>query len=145
MPRKKTGGVLPIALYIQGKPTLRDRGARERSVKKLLLLDIVVVIKEVDVPYSPSVVADKLSVALRTLISGIRRQHALYTHADTLHRLHRRPARGTEQVEANDAVAVDMGVHWNRSRSVRRGGKFDELNLRRLWKLKMMSCQKSRN
>ena len=57
----------------------------------------------------------KLLVTLRPFILCVTRQHTLNTHANTLNALNRRPARRTEQVQADDAIGVDVRVDWYRS------------------------------
>ena len=71
----------------------------------------------VDEPYISNRSArteDKLVVAFRPLVLGVSRQHALDGHAHAFDALDGRPAiAGGEQVEADDSVAVDVGMHGN--------------------------------
>lgn len=64
----------------------------------------------------------------RSLVLRVAGQHALQAHADALDVLHRTPAGGAEEVEADDAVAVDVWMHGDgagrrgRGRGKGRGG-----------------------
>ena len=69
---------------------------------------------KVDVTGPLAVGSDKVGIARRPLILCIAGQHALQTHADTLDVLNRAPALRPEQVEANNAIGVDMRVHRDR-------------------------------
>jgi hypothetical protein len=75
----------------------------------------IVVVKEINVPRPSSIVGYEMLVSLRTLIFGIARQHALQTHADTLHVLNRRPSLMAQKIQADDAVGVDVRVDRDRS------------------------------
>lgn len=50
------------------------------------------------------------------------------THADAFNRLHRRPAGRAEEVEADDAVAIDVGVHGDGPWGIGCTGEFDKLD-----------------
>lgn len=63
-----------------------------------------------NIPRPPLITRHKLLIPRRPLVLGIRSQHALDTHAHALDRLHGRPASAAEEVEADDAVAVDVRV-----------------------------------
>lgn len=66
---------------------------------------------EIDVPGPQAVASDELFVARRPLILGIARQHALETHADTLDVLYRAPSLLSQEIEADDAVRVDVRMY----------------------------------
>jgi len=83
------------------------------------LLDSVVVEEEVDISRPKLVRLHKDMVARRPLVLVVARQHALQAHADALDIVHGTPALTVQQVEADDAVRVDMRVHgylWCRGR-----------------------------
>jgi len=75
----------------------------------------IVMIIKIDIPWSSSIVQHETLVTLWSLVLAVPGQHALYTHANALHILHGTPALGAQKVEADDAVRVDVGVHWDRS------------------------------
>lgn len=70
---------------------------------------------KIDVPWPSSIVQHKTLVSFWPLVLAVPSQHALYAHADALHVLYRAPALGTQEVEADDAIRVDVGVHWDRT------------------------------
>lgn len=74
-----------------------------------------VVVVEVDVPGPQPVPPHKLLVAGRALVLGVAREHALYAHADTLDILHGAPALLAEEVEADEAVGVYVGMDRDRA------------------------------
>ena len=53
----------------------------------------------------------KLLVPWRPLVLGVAREHALQAHANALNILYWAPALLAEEVQADDAVAVDVRVH----------------------------------
>jgi len=59
------------------------------------------------------------------LVLRVPRQHALHAHADALHVLDGAPAGAAEQVEADDAVAVDVRVHGDGPRGLGAGDEDD--------------------
>jgi hypothetical protein len=64
-------------------------------------------------PYIPRplrVQPHKILVPRGPLVLRVARQHALQAHAYALDVLHGRPAGRAEEVETDDAVAVDVGV-----------------------------------
>jgi hypothetical protein len=63
-----------------------------------------------DIPRPLSIIPDKVFVPLRPFLLGITREHALqaYTHAFDI--VDRGPTGAVEQVEADDAVRVDVRV-----------------------------------
>lgn len=71
---------------------------------------------------------DKVLVTRRPLVLCVSRQHALDRHADALDVLYGTPALVSEQVQANDAVAVDVRVHGYRA-----VGRLVEGDFRRLY------------
>ena len=62
------------------------------------------------IPRSLRIPPHKFLIPGWPLVLRVPRQHALQTHTDALDILHRTPSRGTEEVEADDAVAVDVWV-----------------------------------
>ncbi len=69
-----------------------------------------ILIHETDVSGSLRVPPHKILVPWRPLILGVSCQHALDTHAHTCDILHRAPSLRAEQVQADDAVGVDVWV-----------------------------------
>jgi hypothetical protein len=65
---------------------------------------------KVDIPRPLSVVAHKVLIALGPLLLRVGRQHALQADAYTLDVVDGRPALSVEQVEADDAVGVNVRV-----------------------------------
>ena len=70
---------------------------------------------EIDIPRSEPVCPYELLVAGRPLILRVPCQHALQAHAHTLDILHGAPALLSEEIEADDAVGVDVGMYWDGS------------------------------
>ena len=68
-----------------------------------------------DIPRPLPVLPYKVIVAGRPLPPSIARQHALDADADGLDVVDGRPAGAGEQVEADDAVAVDVWVDGDRA------------------------------
>jgi hypothetical protein len=56
------------------------------------------------------VILDKLVIPLGPLLLGITRQHTLQAHTHALDIVDRGPSGAVEQVEADDAVGVDVRV-----------------------------------
>ena len=71
-----------------------------------------------NIPRSLRVPPTEILVPLGSLVLIVARQHALDAHAYTLDVLHGAPALGAEQVEADDAVGVNVGVHRDDARGV---------------------------
>nr|POF07879.1 hypothetical protein CFP56_66171 [Quercus suber] len=67
-------------------------------------------IQEVDVSRSLPVTTHKLLVPRRPFGLGVTRQHALNTDTDALNIVHGAPALRVQQIEADYAVGVDVGV-----------------------------------
>jgi hypothetical protein len=69
---------------------------------------------KVDIPWPLRVIPDKVLVPLRPLLLRIAREHTLQTDAYALDVVDGRPAGAVEQVEADDAVGVDVWVpgYW---------------------------------
>lgn len=63
-----------------------------------------------DIPRPLRVQPHKVVVPGRPLVLRVARQHALQAHAHALDVLHGRPAGRAEQIETDDAVAVDVRV-----------------------------------
>lgn len=97
-------------------------------------LYVIILIDKIDVADATAVGGDKLFVTGRSFVAAVGGKHALEAHADALDCLDWGPAGGAQEIKADDAIAVDVGVHRNRAGSIGRGGTFDELDLRRLWK-----------
>lgn len=89
-------------------------------------LHLVIVVVKLDVFWPQPVVPDEFSIPRWPLVFGIAGQHALQAHAYALDVLNRTPASGTEQVQTDDAVGVDVRV--DRNRPIR---QMDEYDLRR--------------
>lgn len=79
------------------------------------LLHSIIVVEELDVAGSQSVASDKVFVSRRPLVLVVARQHALDAHAHAGDALDGAPALLAEQVEADDAVGVDVGMHGDRA------------------------------
>lgn len=90
--------------------------------------NIIIIILEVNIPRPPLIIRHKITIPRRPLVTRIRRQHALDTHAHTLHRLHGRPSRRAQQVQAYYPVAVDVWVDGDWAGCFVRGGEGDELD-----------------
>lgn len=73
-------------------------------------LDVCILIDEPDVAGPLCVPAYEFFVAGGSFVLGVARQHALDAHADALDVLDWAPALGAEQIEADDAIGVDVGV-----------------------------------
>ena len=98
------------------------------TIQPTNFLDGVIVVDEPYISNRSARTEDKLVVAFRPLVLGVSRQHTLDGHADAFDALDGRPAvAGGEQVEADDSVAVDVGMHGNLTLG---GG--NEHNFRRL-------------
>lgn len=67
---------------------------------------------EVDVSGSQPVALHEVLVSRWSLVLDVAGQHALQAHADALDVLDRTPTLMTEEIEADDAVRVYVGVHW---------------------------------
>ena len=74
------------------------------------LSNSTIFIAKPDIPRSLRIPLYKLLVPRRTLILGISRQHTLQTHGHALDVLDGTPAGGAEEIEADDAVGVDVRV-----------------------------------
>jgi hypothetical protein len=63
-----------------------------------------------DIPRPLSIISDKVLIPLRSLLLGVAREHALqaYTHAFNI--VDGGPTGAVKQVEADDAVGVDVWV-----------------------------------
>lgn len=74
---------------------------------------IIILVDERNISDAPTVVCHELAVTRGSLIARVCGQHALDAHTHALDGLYGRPAGGTEEIEADDAVTVDVGVHGN--------------------------------
>lgn len=73
----------------------------------------IVVEVEIDIPWSLCVAPYEFFVSRRPLGQRVAGEHALQAHAHALHVMHRTPALPVQQVQTNDAVAVDVRVQWD--------------------------------
>ena len=74
-------------------------------------LDRIVMEVEVDISRSSRIASHKVFIALRPLVLCIACEHALQTYANALHIVYRTPRLSVKQIEADDAVGVDVRVH----------------------------------
>ena len=88
-------------------------------------LNPIILINKPDIPRPLRVPPHKLLVSRRPLRLLIPRQHALNTHAHALDVLHRAPALVAEEIEADDAVAVDVGMKGDGARGLGEGKEGD--------------------
>jgi hypothetical protein len=65
---------------------------------------------KVDIPWPLRIVPHEILVSLRPFLLRIAREHALQTDAYAFDVVDGRPAGAVEQVEADDAVGVDVWV-----------------------------------
>ena len=63
-----------------------------------------------NIPRPLRIIPDEVLIALRPLLLGVTRQHTLQAHTDALDVVDGGPAGAVEQVEADDAVGVDVWV-----------------------------------
>jgi hypothetical protein len=103
------------------------RNACATPIEYPILYSVVMVI-ELHVPWAQPVAPYKLFVPGRALVLCISSEHALDTHADALHVLNWTPTLSTEEIQADDAICIDMRMHGNWSI-----GKFDESDLGRFY------------
>lgn len=73
-----------------------------------------VLVDEPDISGPLGVSTDKFLVTGGTLVLGVACQHALDAHADALDVVDGAPALGAEQIEADDAVGVNVRVDGDR-------------------------------
>lgn len=73
-------------------------------------LYLLVMEDKADISRPLRVVSHKVLVSLWPLLLRVARKHTLQAHAYTLHVVYRRPARAVEQIEADDAVRVNVRV-----------------------------------
>jgi hypothetical protein len=109
---------------MQKKPSV-TRNACATPIEYLVLYSVVMVI-ELHVPRAQPVAPNKLFISGRALVLCIASEHALDTHADALYILNRTPTLSTEEIQADEAIRIDMRMHGNRSI-----GKLDESDLGR--------------
>jgi hypothetical protein len=84
--------------------------------QSLPFLDCIIVKHKPNIPRPLLIIPHEVLVSLRPLLLRITRQHALQAHANRLDVLDRRPPAAVQQVEADDAVGVDVWVVWDRVR-----------------------------
>lgn len=82
---------------------------------------------ELNILRSLAVRADEVLIPGRSLVLRVPGEHALQAHTDALNILNRTPSLLAKEVEADDAVGIDVRV--DRDRAV---GKLDKDNLGRL-------------
>ena len=92
-------------------------------------LYVVILVDKVDVTDATAVGGNKFLVAGGSLITIVGGKHALKAHADALNCLYWRPTGGTQEVKADNAIAVDVGMHWDRAGCAGGGRTLDELDL----------------
>lgn len=71
----------------------------------------VILIEKPDVPRPQRVPPHEILIPRRSLVLAVAGQHALDAHAHALDVLDGAPAGAAEEVEADDAVGVDVRVH----------------------------------
>lgn len=101
----------------------------EQNMGKIHPSYVIILVHKVDIPGSALVVGHKVTITRWPLVPGISCQHALQTHADTLDCLDGGPAWATQEVQTDDAVAVDVWVHGDRTGCVGGGRELHELDL----------------
>lgn len=79
-------------------------------ISRSIVLHFVIVKGKLDVPRPRCVVPYEVLVAWWPLLLRVAREHALETHADALYVVHGAPAGSVEEVEADNAVGVDVWV-----------------------------------
>ena len=92
------------------------RGPRSREKRPLCMMfpsHARVVIIEVDVLRALCISPHEILITRWSLILCVTRQHALDAHAHTFHILYRTPPLSTQQIQADDAIRVDMRVDWD--------------------------------
>lgn len=87
---------------------------RRRGQTDMHHLYFVIVIVKLDVLRPCLVRADKVGVAFGPVVLCVAREHALDAHTYALDILYGAPARGAQEVQADDAVGVDVRVHGYR-------------------------------
>lgn len=87
-------------------------------------------IVEVDISWPQSVASNELVISRWSFVLLVASQHALYAHTHALDVLHWTPALTAEQIETNDAVRIDVGMHRNRSL-----GRLNECDLGGLYRV----------
>jgi len=72
--------------------------------------DLLIVKDKVNIPRPLSVIPDKVLISLWPLLLRVARKHTLKTDTHAFDVVDRGPAGAVEQVEADDAVGVDVWV-----------------------------------
>lgn len=116
-PRQRRSSPIPHT------PRTSSNSGRARNLYVVILVD------KVDVTDATAVGGNEFLVAGRSLITIVGGKHALKAHADALNCLYRRPTGGTQEVKADNAIAVDVGMHWDRAGCAGGGRTLDELDL----------------
>lgn len=99
----------------QGDERRQDSPASEGRGPSSSELNGGVVVEELNVAWPQLVAPHEVLVARGSLVLVVACKHALDAHADALRALHGAPALRSEEVEANDAVGVDVRVYRNRA------------------------------
>lgn len=71
----------------------------------------VIVEDEVHIARTQTISSDEVGIARWSFVLAVACEHALNTQTYALHTLDRRPALAAEQVQADDAIGVDVGMH----------------------------------
>lgn len=80
-----------------------------------------------NIPRPLRIIPHKILISNRPLLLRITRQHALQTHTYALNIVNGRPTAAVQQVEADDAVGVDVRVVGDRVHGVADEGDFGRL------------------
>lgn len=59
--------------------------------------------------------ADEIGVAFGAVVLGVARKHALDAHTHALDILYGTPTRAAQEIQADDAVGVDVRMHGYRA------------------------------
>lgn len=92
-------------------------------------LYIVILIDKVNVTDAAAIGGNELLVTGGSLITIVGGKHALEAHADALDCLYWGPTGGTQEIKADNAIAVDVGMHWDCTGCASGGRTLDELDL----------------
>lgn len=94
---------------------IRSEKTTARSCRQTKTLHFIIVVEKVNVSGSQTVASHKLLVSRWSLVLNVAGQHALQAHADALDVLDWTPALVAEEIEADDAIRVDVGVYRYRA------------------------------
>ena len=92
-------------------------------------LYVVIFVDKVDITDATAVGGNEFLVAGGSLITIVGGKHTLKAHTDALNCLYWRPTGGTQEVKADNAIAVDVGMHWDCAGCAGGGSTLDELDL----------------